>query len=194
MATYQIDTSGDIMTMNELHVLQKSAIQLLLNEVFQHVFDSMQEQYLKLGKCNAQLMQSTSTFFLHKGTVYPEWDKPQAPYGLPTLHYSLLSEFDAIEQTLDQEYYQDLKNFFTAVIGQSANGIVLEALLPSMLFNTLKTSFFPIHFNALDTGVYFGLQQEPLLTTQQKIHAIKTHYKQTVTTLQHILMDKLLLQ
>ena len=39
-----------------------------------------------------------------------------------------------------------------------------------------------------------ALQQEPLSVTQQNIQIIKTHYKTTITMVQHMLMDKLLLQ
>lgn len=181
--------------LQQLHILQAEAINVLLEDTFTHINADMHERYVALGKENARLLQNREIRFIHKGNIYPPNFVATIPYGsqIPTLHYSLLSELDMINQIAAQADFHSIKNFFVAAISQSHNCIVLEAVLPTVLINNLKNKF-GSRFKFIDSGVFGSLQQEPLFITQQNIAEIKKHYSNTITTLQHMLMDKLLLQ
>lgn len=179
-----------------LSSIRDEAIHVLLEETFTHIHSEMQERYIALARKNALLCRSTDLRFLYVGTVYPPTDVPTIPYGsrIPSLHYSLMNELDTINKAVTQADYHYIKNFFIAAISQSHNAIVLDALLPSVLINALKHRFGSYNFKMLDTGIVGGLQQEPISLTRQNIKAIQDHYKETIATVQHMLMDKLLLQ
>jgi hypothetical protein len=184
------------MNQSYFEILQVRAVDILLAETFRHINSTAQELYQSLGKANARLLYTSETRFINKGIVYPPTNVSTIPYGsqIPTLHYSLLNELDTINRLVAQADYYYVKNFYAAVISQSHNSIVLDGLLPSILVNALKLAL-PTHdFKSIDMGVYVGVSQEPLSVTQQNIQKIKDHYHNTITTIQHLLMDKLLLQ
>lgn len=184
-----------MMDIQVLNSVQQYAVQTLLEEVFTHIAAATHESYQALGKTNARLQLTTETRFISNGVIYPPSVTNTLLYGahLPTLHLSLLSELDAINNMAAQSDYHYIKNFFVAVISQSHNSIVLDALLPAALLNRLKEIIGSANFKVIDSGVYGALQQEPISITQQTIQDIKTHYKNTIATLQRLLMDKWLL-
>jgi hypothetical protein len=179
-----------------LYQLQEDAVQVLMDETFEHVEREMNEQYQALGKRNAQLNYATETKFMYAGTLYPTGGARSTAYGkrIPILHYSLLNELETINKSLTQDDFHYIKNFFIAAVSQSHNAIVLDALLPVVLVNALKAKLSWTRFKVLDTGVYGGLQQEPISVTRQNIQNLQEHYKSVIARVQCMLMDKLLLQ
>jgi hypothetical protein len=179
-----------------LNTIQTEAVAALLNETLTHIQQCMHERYVALGKENAKLLNVRDTRFISKGMIYPPVVGNIIPYGshVPSLHYSLLSELNSINDSMAQADSNYIKNFFIAVVSQSHNAIVLDALLPTVLVNFLKQKFGTQTYKILDTGICGVLQQEPISITQQNIVDIKKHYHATITTIQHLLMDKLLLQ
>ena len=177
--------------------LQVCAVDILLKETFIHINRMQTEQIIALGKVNAELHKKRGYAFISNGILYPRSNVVEIPplgHQIPMLHYSLLGELDAINQAFANADYQYVKNFYIAAITQSHNEIVLQELLPTILVNALKQQLTPRQFKMIDTGIYGALQQEPISATKQTIANIKEHYKATMTTIQHLLMDKLLLQ
>lgn len=175
-------------------LLQAEAVDILLDETFRHITATAHEQYQAIGKTNAQLLFVRETRFLHKGKVYPTAPVNSYQGGIPTLHYSLISELESINKLVTSADYHAIKNFFVAAISQSHNGIVLDGVLPAVLVNTLRAKFIEYEFKSIDMGICDGLKPEPLSTTQQNIQLIKDHYASTISTIRNLLMDKLLLQ
>lgn len=197
MVTYLIDTvKGGIVTDTQVvQMIQSSAVEILLEETFTHIKSTMDEHYLALGKTNARILNVSEVQFMYKGVIYPETMTPIGYHKkTPTLHYSLLTELDTINQMVAQADYHYIKNFFVAVVNQSKNCIVLDSLLPAILIQRLKEELSEPSFKILDSGLYGRLQQEPISETRQTIEDIKTHYKTTIQTVQYMLMDKLLLE
>lgn len=182
------------MQKSTFEILQMEAVEILLDETFRHVHEIAHEQYQAIGKTNAQLLLVATTRFIHKGVIYPSTPTSSYQGGIPTLHYSLISELESINKLVISADYHAIKNFFVAAISQSHNGIVLDGVLPAVLVNTLRAKFIEYEFKSIDMGICDGLKPEPLSTTQQNIQLIKDHYASTISTIRNLLMDKLLLQ
>lgn len=180
-----------------LNSLQVEAIDKLLTETFEHITSTTYEQYVALGKRNAELLGEHNFRFLYNGIIYPPNSNNTYRSGythIPTLHYSLLNDLDTINNILVQTDYPYIKNFFIAVISQSHNRLVLKEFLPTVLINFLKLRLGEPTYNILDTGVYGSLEQEPISVTRDNIQNIRQHYTKVILTLKCLLMDKLLLQ
>ena len=179
--------------------LNDRSVTILMDEAFMHIHKHMEEGYVLLAKKNSKLRSVSSANFICKGIIYPAIisnvsTTNNVPTPMPTLHYSLLEELDNVNNSLEKAGFHFIKNYFSAVLSHSYNGIVLKELLPSVLYNKLKIELPRENFNIinqefLSQGIY-----EPKAVTIKNIAMIKNHYAETIITLRKVLMDKLLLQ
>jgi hypothetical protein len=165
------------------------ALTFLCDEVFTYIDQTINESFTVLAKENAKIRGCNSSHFMYKGTIYPKYPKT-GNYSM--LHVSLYSTLDEILKQEQESGKEDIKNFFSAVLSASANGIVLDALLPTILVNSLKRSMPELAYQSIDKSPPNKIIS--IDTTRTDIIAIKIHYAKTIERLREVLMEKMLLQ
>jgi len=163
------------------------ALTFLCDEVFTYIDQTINESFTVLAKENAKIRGCNSSHFMYKGTIYPKYPKT-GNYSM--LHVSLYSTLDEILKQEQESGKEDIKNFFSAVLSASANGIVLDALLPAILVSSLKRSTPELAYQTINMSDKWI----PIETTRTDIVAIKIHYAKTIERLREVLMEKMLLQ
>lgn len=162
---------------------------LLCKEVFAYVDKMTNEAFAQLARENSKIRGCAASHFMYQGAIYPDHSQG-GTYAM--LHVTLYDTFDEIVRQRKDSGREEIKNFFSAVLNISANGIVLDALLPTILVNSLKKEF--------DEPIYKIINQGSpdhwvsIETTRTNIIAIKHHYAKTIERLREILMEKFLLQ
>lgn len=180
--------------MTTVNSIKELAVKVLLDETFSHINKEIHEIYVTLAKENSLLRNIESVHFLYDGIVYPTRNvngtikSNKTIPGLPTLHYSLLEDLDKANRLSADAGFNYIKNYFVAVITHSYNGLVLDALLPAMLINTIKRELSPEEFYVINNTA------EPLVDTKINIARIKNHYSETIINLRKVMIDKLLLE
>lgn len=179
--------------------LKERAFQFLLKETFTHIYQAAHDDYVLLARENAHIRQVNASFFTYMGEIYPKKTENGSSIAnvqvlAPPLHYSLLASFDTISDRIANAGYTEMTNLFTAILSQSINGIVLDALLPDVLINILKQEFTLEEYALINHGLSQHQHSwQPLEVTKQNIQEIKTHYASSLLLLRGLLMDKLLL-
>jgi hypothetical protein len=173
------------------NAIKEAAIDLLLAETFGHIQKEQFEQYVSLATKNSHIHKKPNKHFCFDGVIYPPASTEKG-HSTISLHFSLLSELDRINNLLTDNHYRSIKNYFIAVISASCNALVLTELLPTVLLDTLKTNLSLSEFRLLDDGLYSN--KESTETTLLNIQYIKKFYPAEINYLQQTLMNKLLLQ
>jgi hypothetical protein len=172
--------------------IKEEAIEFLLETTFSHVHQLMHEAYIGLTKENCILQQRNNRSFHFDGVYYPtQYDELTS--NVPSLHVTLISRLYEINNFLVDRHYHYVKNYFSAVISNSYNEIVLNEMLPTTLLNALKTEISKPGFKILDCGYYGSSYREPIALTLENLAQLKDHYSETLKKLQSTLMEKLLL-
>jgi len=184
-----------------INSLKEMALRVLTTEAFRYINQVAYQDYQELAGQNAKLRGVTASYFTYNGTIYPNTTRNGETVRLvnvvaPALHYSLYEAYDGIVRRTTTAGTIEVSNYFRAVLSASANGIVLDELLPAILVGHLRGEFLAAEYAIID-GDISGTQPhhwEPIETTRRNIEAIKEHYAHTIAILRDQLMNKLLLE
>lgn len=194
-----------------VNALKARALEVLLRETFSYVRNNMHEAYAKLAKDNAKIQGVAHSedvlFFQYRGKVYPN----RTPTGAstknthvraPLLHYSLIDRKENIDAMLEEAQYNQVRNFFVAVLKDSYNNIVLKEFLPVVLLSSLQKHFTAEEYEAIDRGTAppmppplgdssSGPSKE---TTLIAIQHIRQFYPKAIEQTKKLLMERFFLQ
>jgi hypothetical protein len=179
-----------------LNMLRNHAVLLLMEETFTHVRNAQHRAYVDLAELNADIRDTPANFFMYGGIIYPKTTPNGTPRPRnvmsPPLHYSLVQILDETNSMIEDAGWTRMKNYFIAIFGVSANGLVLKAFLPEILIAKLQKDLDAVGFKLIDHGP-INVTVDPELT-KESITNIKEHYADMAPALRELLMDKLLLQ
>lgn len=177
------------------NTLKEHALQALMEETFSHVSQSVNEAHGSLAQENDVIRKTNMGFYMHNGKIFPQkQDKKLTSGRIPSLHYSLFENFGTIEGLWEKAGYTAIRTYFVTVLSNSFNSVVLEAMLPDILINKLRSEFSTLEFKLLNQGFHDGEPVESVGETWENVYKIKEHYQQTIVHLRNTLMDNLLLQ
>jgi hypothetical protein len=178
-----------------INSLREMAHQQLMNESFRYIQQVETEGLKELAIRNGIIRKTSAKHFFYLGEIHPQEPVTAAPMNnanAPPLHYSLYEDYDNIMKRSGDSGIIDVSNYFRAVLSYSNNGIVLDALLPSILVNHLKEFFTDIEYDFINYGG--ALSERPSMDeTKKNIEDIIQHYKGAIAILREMLMNKLLL-
>jgi len=189
--------------MQGINQIKQRAREILLKETFSYIDKKMYNAYSVLAKENAQVLglrhPERILFFLQNGTVYPNrTPNGQSVYTLqvlaPILHYTLIDRMHKIQSTLEDAGYTQVKNFYSAIISNSFNNIVLDTFVPQVLLSKLKDELYEAEYKVIDLGSMNQTPAQSIRITECNIQMIKEHYRETIVLLKDILMERFLLQ
>jgi hypothetical protein len=183
----------------EINYAKGKALCILMEEAFSYIEDMKYNEHVIIAKNNALVRKVSAEFFMYKGGVYPTKDRNGTSIKTvaviaPPLHFSLMQEFDDLEQLNEKADKTVIKNFFIEVLSKSCNGIVLKEFLPSVLITRLKGALANGDYHAIDFGTLEGKPIEDVEITKMHIAHIQKHYGEVVTILRNLLMERFLLQ
>lgn len=191
--------------MRRLNSLRSIALAALLKETFSHFAQHVRQKHIDLVHKNNLIRGTSASYFMHNGFLYPT----ETPEGLstigmqmraPPLHWSLTGELEQVAKIGREFQYNYIKNFFSDVLSISANGMVLDALLPPVLVDAIRKEFTQREdFETLNHGVewQFGVapaKAKPDDAVQADIEHLQYHYEDAIMKVRELLMEKLLLE
>lgn len=191
-----MDNSSEILSCD---AIRAKAHRILLEETFIHIEQDLDERFFNLAKDSSVARGVTASFFMCNGEIYPKRSVNgtvirNTRVFAPPLHYSLYDRFSEITRYMQQIDRTSVANFFSAVLSVSANNVVLDELLPSVLTGTLRQKLGSDAYTLLNAGHnHFQRSTEPLEVTKANIFKIKEHYAETISYLRETLVEQLLL-
>lgn len=173
--------------------LKEGALRLLMEEVSVIYDRNVHQAYSILAEKNAVLRGVTAKHFCYVGTLYPKDSNLGLVFSSPALHCSLYDCMDKIQKEYPCTDINEYRNFFMCVLSRSFNNIVLEATIPSVLLNAVKTKLTAEEYNAINFGTSGGIQYEPIEATKKSIEFINKYYAGTKEKLRFMLVERLIL-